>query len=457
MQFLTIICVNTGLEKIRHKIILSALFLIGFYSAQAQLLNYTPYSRYGIGEMNEGLFGAQFAAGHQTIAYRSMYNINLGNPASYGSLGITAFDIGLVNNNTSFISSNNPKVKGRVSSFSYMALGFPVIRNRWGACFGIKPFSGVGYRINDEENITNIGTVKYTYEGEGGTNEIFLGNGFNLISDSIHCLSLGINASYVFGTINNTRKVLFNDTLKAFNIRAQDTKQLEGFNFNAGLMYHYMPKKNNNTYTIGAVGALENSLFIKEGLIVQRYTQREIDGQIYETYKDTLLLKNERGTVSLPQMLGFGFSWGKRKKAGQNEYIKIGVDYKFQNWSTYKSFGQSDNLANSSKIALGLHYIPISIETAPVWIRRSQFRLGGYYSNTYLNLKGRQLTDIGATIGWGYSLPGNKYTPYIGSINVGLNVGQRGTVSDNLIKEQYFNVMLNFTLNDRWFVKRKVD
>jgi hypothetical protein len=42
-------------------------------------------------------------------------------------------------------------------------------------------------------------------------------------------------------------------------------------------------------------------------------------------------------------------------------------------------------------------------------------------------------------------------------VNIGLEVGQRGTVTNGLIKEQFFKVTLGFTLNDRWFVKPKFD
>ena len=42
-------------------------------------------------------------------------------------------------------------------------------------------------------------------------------------------------------------------------------------------------------------------------------------------------------------------------------------------------------------------------------------------------------------------------------VNIGLEIGQRGTTTNGLIKEQFFKATIGFTINDRWFAKPKVD
>jgi hypothetical protein len=41
------------------------------------------------------------------------------------------------------------------------------------------------------------------------------------------------------------------------------------------------------------------------------------------------------------------------------------------------------------------------------------------------------------------------------NINLGFEVGRRGTTNAGLIQEDFFSIRLGLSLNDRWFVKNK--
>jgi hypothetical protein len=41
--------------------------------------------------------------------------------------------------------------------------------------------------------------------------------------------------------------------------------------------------------------------------------------------------------------------------------------------------------------------------------------------------------------------------------NVGVEFGKRGTKKASLIEENYTNLLLSLSLNDRWFIRRKYD
>jgi hypothetical protein len=41
------------------------------------------------------------------------------------------------------------------------------------------------------------------------------------------------------------------------------------------------------------------------------------------------------------------------------------------------------------------------------------------------------------------------------NVNIGLEFGKRGTTAANLVEENYANVSVSFSLNERWFEKRK--
>jgi len=42
-------------------------------------------------------------------------------------------------------------------------------------------------------------------------------------------------------------------------------------------------------------------------------------------------------------------------------------------------------------------------------------------------------------------------------VNLAVEVGQRGTLLNNLVRENYLNFNLSFTYNDRWFLRRQFD
>ena len=56
------------------------------------------------------------------------------------------------------------------------------------------------------------------------------------------------------------------------------------------------------------------------------------------------------------------------------------------------------------------------------------------------------------TLGVGLPLGGT-----FSNVNIGFELGKRGTTNAGLIQENYANFTLALSLNDRWFVKRKFD
>ena len=71
-----------------------------------------------------------------------------------------------------------------------------------------------------------------------------------------------------------------------------------------------------------------------------------------------------------------------------------------------------------------------------------------------------QLPEYGITLGFGFPLRkkragGDKFLQSM--INLAVEWGQRGTTDRSLLLENYWNFKLGFTLNDRWFIKRKYE
>jgi hypothetical protein len=80
------------------------------------------------------------------------------------------------------------------------------------------------------------------------------------------------------------------------------------------------------------------------------------------------------------------------------------------------------------------------------------YRAGFNYENTGLIINNESINNYGITFGLGLPLGGS-----FSNINVGFEYGKRGTTNSGLIEENYTNVFISLSLNDRWFVKRKYE
>ena len=78
--------------------------------------------------------------------------------------------------------------------------------------------------------------------------------------------------------------------------------------------------------------------------------------------------------------------------------------------------------------------------------------IGASYSNTPLQFQDNQLKEM--SVSFGFGIPVKKsVTKY----DFSCTLGQRGTMEDNLIKEQFVRLGLSVSYDGIWFVKRKYD
>ena len=164
-----------------------------------------------------------------------------------------------------------------------------------------------------------------------------------------------------------------------------------------------------------------------------------------EVPKDTFVNITEWGDITLPRYTSFGISYNK-----DNKWLFV-ADYSLQDWADYTMFDESDNLANSIRISGGMQYTP-EYNSVTKYYKRMDYRFGATYSNTPLQFDSRQLTE--KSISFGFGIPVKKSrTKY----DFSCTLGQRGTVEDKLIKEQFVRLGLSVSYDGIWFVKRKYD
>jgi len=398
----------------------------------AQTGSVSPYSRYGIGDILQDGFTNQTAMGGIGAALYTSYYINVVNPAALVADTSTLFEFG-AKGEVRELGFGDQTTTLNSASFSYFALAFPIKKNKLSACFGLLPFTSVGYNIVvDEKDVPDFGNIKYKYEGTGGFNKAFLGAGYRINKN----FSTGLSISYLFGTIENTTSLEFPNSTNYFNSRYISGVTANGFYANYGLLYQTRFKKDLE-FKAGLTGSFATKVNATNNRFYYNYTISSFGGEIL---KDSIYNEQEkRGNIRLPSTFRLGFTLGKSAS------WLAGMDFSYENWEKFENFESEDTLNNSYTFNIG----------GEKRTKKLVYRLGGRYTKTYLNLKETQLDDYGITFGIGLQKLLPKRPP--SSINLAIEIGQRGTNENNLLKEQYIRFHLGFTLTDSWFNRPKYD
>ncbi|OFX43158.1 MAG: hypothetical protein A2046_02985 [Bacteroidetes bacterium GWA2_30_7] len=416
-------------------ILIIFLIIISNLFSYSQNSYFSPYSRYGIGDFADNNFGQAKAMGKSSIALRSKEHLNINNPASYSAIDTLnfIFEVGYFNKYTNY-STNSQNIKRNDANLSYITLGFPVTK-WWGSSIGLLPYSILGYNISSKVATQELDTAIYNYIGSGGINQFYFGNSFKLFKN----FSIGANISYLFGSLAYEKNADFYKEKNAFEYHSNDSILINDLFFDFGFQYS-KKLKDEQVITIGGKYNNKDNINASRSQLIQ--TVFRSSPLVISTLIDTA---DEKGTLEFPLSFGFGISYTKN-----NKLILI-ADYVQQNWSDSKFFGVSDSLLDSRLISAGLEYIP-KFASLNNYFKRVRYRLGGYYSNSYINVNNNQINDFGITFGFGLPLRKTKT-----SFNLSFELGQRGTTTNNLIKEKYVNIGINLTLHDFWFFKRKIE
>lgn len=397
----------------------------------------SPYSFYGIGDVKfKGTIDTR-SMGSLSVLPDSIH-LNLQNPANFASLKLSSFAIGGTYGNTKF-KTESAEAKARRTSLDYLAIGVPV--GKLGLAFGLVPYSSVGYKIQKLSN--DAVPVFSRYSGIGGVNRVFFGLGYQITKK----LNFGADIQYNFGTIE-TSNLRFLEGLQ-YGTREKNTSDLQGVNFDLGLSYQTKVNAKYSffsglTYTPEAKLKLENARSIE---IVQFLSSGTINPI------ETTNIPVADTTIKLPSKLSFGSGFGQVKK------WLIGGEVTLTNNSVISNrFVDIDGakFENSVRYTLGGFYIPNFNSYASYW-KRVVYRGGLRYENTGLVIQNpgypeKSIMDFAANVGFGLPLGGT-----FSSINIGLEIGKRGTKYANLVEENYVNLSVGLSLSEKWFVKRKFD
>jgi len=416
------------------------LFFVLFVSeiSRGQARISSPYSRYGVGELWYNNYSTTLTGmGNIGLAIRSDNYLNIKNPASYAGFDSTSFlfDVsGISSYNT--LKTTDLSQPADYTSFSYILFGTPVTK-WWKASFGLIPFSNMGYLVFDDKIGEDVGLTRFIYEGSGGLNQFHLGSGF-MITDN---LSVGVNASYIWGVIDRRRRVTFPDSLYLVSTRIDNSDHISDIMFEFGAQY-FIPLKNDMIIGAGLVFKPTTQLNTTRKYIVQNYFANT-DGTI-ELLRDTVAYNSStKGTLKIPVGIGGGVSLSKTNQ------FTVGFDVNWRNWSEYRSYGRSDSLQNSLSFNFGGEYTP-KHNSISSYFQRMKYRLGFRYENTYLEINDTPIKEFGISFGLGLPFRRSK-----SMLNFAFEFGNRGTVKNNLVQENFFKFTFGLSIYERWFVKSK--
>ncbi len=297
--------------------------------------------------------------------------------------------------------------------------------------------------------------INYIYSGNGGLTKAFVGYGFSI---GRHLL-LGANASYIFGKLQQFGSTEIPGLYGTLNSREENNYSIRGFNYDYGAQYT-IDLSTTKHIILGYSAAANSKINSQHTHLVSQYNYDDSGNE--NPALDTLVYTQDaKSKIQLPQINHFGLTF-----VNDNKFL-IGAEYTMSNWSTLATQGIFDDvnqyLQNSKTYNIGGQITPNAIALSNYWAT-VDYRLGFIYDQGYINVNNAtnntntNVKSYALTFGLGLPLrPSADHNAFY-KINFAAEIGKRGTLDNGLVKENYVNFHLSFTLNDRsWFSRYKLN
>ena len=435
---------------------LLGLGLLGATRGQAQGLGNSPYSRLGLGDASMNLGGVrQMAMGGVGLAAPNALNVNELNPALIYYTSRTTYEVAVTGQ---FKTVRNQVASQRDGSatLGYLALAVPLSK-RWAAAVGLKPYSVVDFNSTVTEPVTGdpASSVIKSFTGSGSLSEAYLAHAVRVTKG----LSVGVTGSYVFGNtdrVTSTTVITPTTTLtNATTSVTTDRIRYSDFTVRGGAHYRHKLTDNLN-YNLAGVYSFQANLNGTRDVTLQ---QQAANGTIINN-TNALLVTAEKGEAHAPALTQLGVSFDNNKNWSLN------LDAARQQWSQYRAFGEAGGatgilLSNTYRFGVGGELVPDPTNVTS-YFKRVAYRAGLSVAQLPYRPDGQVLYD--RAVSWGFALPVSLGTPLDATtVNLAFTYGQRGNTNvtaaspSGNVKESYVRMQLGFSLNNRWFLKRRLE
>jgi hypothetical protein len=411
---------------IKILLILLIIFLNKNLYAQAEFQLGSPYTAFGIGDLQ---YSGNLRNESMSILGIGLFgnNVNDLNPAANTNLEFSNISLGF---KYSLLNSASSTFNSKISTGNVTGINIGIPFNKktgWTFFFGFNPLSSINYKISNQVS-TGTETYTQTYAGGGGISRINFGMSYKLFKS----ISLGADYNYCFG---NIKKLTFLDfgSQTISNSYIRDENNLSGSYFKTGAVVDIgklINSKSTNDFTIGFI--YQTKLNLKS----------DVDA-IFNTSlgNDTVALVSEN--IEIPSSYGFGIT----KKIGSKTIIS--GDFLKQDWNNFKISGTTQaNFGNSYRFGLGMDIVPVPKPDNSFWENLS-YRFGGFYEKSYYTVNGNDINYFGLSTGFGVQM--NKYN----SIDFGISYSIRGKTDNGLIRDQYIKFTAGLNFGELWFIKSR--
>lgn len=421
--------------------------------AQKSSINtFSPYTMYGIGEINTPGTLPQRSMGGAGVAMRSLSTINLLNPASFSTAlpRSVLFNFGLEGKNT-YLTQPQHSGESKHSSYSTfnfhdIALQIP-LTTRLGMALSLSPYSSVGYRMYDRETIADVGLAEYDFSGEGDITEVKIGVGWEPFKN----FSIGVAGIYYWGNIDRN----YSMTLYPYTGTGSypSTVGLTNYSISrikAQIGVQYIPiMDKRRVLSVGLVYDLGGDLnpMVTNTIKVNGTLTSEVENQ-----------KNHL-PLMLPHKLSAGLFYETNKFA-------IALDGIYERWGSgnpnggvIASGGYKVAYCDTGTIKAGVEWTPNRNDVRN-FLSRWHYRAGANFGYYHQNFGGKHVPQYAVTFGIGIPVKFGGFS----SIDIGVEYGCRGKdrmINDQvrMLKQEYFKFAIAFSLfgEDYWFVRPKYD
>jgi hypothetical protein len=422
---------------------IAALLLCVSFAAQGQAYSgYSPYSIFGVGDLSRQGTAYNRTMGGVGVGTRSNRFINIMNPAAVTARDSLAFmaDFSLYGDNKVF-TQNDIKSANNTFNINDCVISFPL----WSTSammLGISPFSDTGfgyaYDYTDPDVIGRTGNISYSASGSGSLYKFFTAAGITFWDR----LSLGAEFDYYFGNLTKSFSTAISDN--SYNsITSTTTLQANAVGGKFGLQFE-QPLGSKLKLIVGAT-------YSTGADIKGYYDDLRLSGS--SAAVDTLYHKMD--TLGRTQKARIASEIGVGLSLRYADKWMVAFDYTRSDWRnsgienisgfSYSSSPFATSLSESYR--LGFELVP-NRNDIRYYFNNVAYRAGAYYKKENFLLNGKQISSMGITLG--ATLP--IYRWYNG-LTLGVELGQRGSLSDGMIRERYVNFSIGVNIFDIWFQK----
>jgi hypothetical protein len=380
------------------------------------------YSRYGIGDILSFNGTRSYGFGGASAALVGDGFINLMNPAGLARIHFTRFS-GTFEYTRFQSKTDIGNASYALGAFQGAAFAIPVDTSD-GIVISMEatPYSSVRYAVSRTES-TALASSQQTYYGSGGLSTLALGSSLSILPN-VH---VGAKLIYYFGRIRQYASLDF--TGSSFSDGQFDRiRYHSGYGLGLGVIGE----------SIGdflGVSALHD---LNIGIAYRSGANLEIQEEVYLSVLDTT--NKAQGTFELPSTFTIGgtYLFGDR-------YL-LAADYSSQPWGSSNVFGSvPPEFRDATNVSAGLEILPE--RGGDTFLKRTAIRLGIYRTGSYIQLNNTAINETGFTTGLGIPIGPDV------RLDLGLQLGIRGTTSSSLQKDTIVRLSLGISASEVWFTQ----